>query len=96
MPSLPPPTDCGMKLVDGKLSPFLTTLPPIPKGCRELVKCNCKKKVVVLIGALVGSGGASFLLMPASAMLQIYHVKIGLSKVVFGRSGWVLVVYEVV
>ena len=50
------------------------------------------QKVAVLIVALVGSGGASCALMPASAMLQIYHVEIGLSKVDVGRSGWVLVV----
>ena len=43
MPPLPPPTDCGWRLVDGKLLPILTTLPPIPKGCRELVQCSCTK-----------------------------------------------------
>ena len=43
MPSLPPPTECGWRLVDGKLSPVLKTLPPIQKGCRELMQCSCTK-----------------------------------------------------
>ena len=44
-------------------------------------------KAAVLIVALVGSGGASCALMPASAMPQKYHVKTGQSKVDISRSG---------
>ena len=40
-PVIPSPTDSGWKLVDDVLSPILTSLPPIPKACKELVQCGC-------------------------------------------------------
>ena len=40
-PVIPSPTDSGWKLTDGLLKPVLTTLPPIPKACKDIVSCNC-------------------------------------------------------
>jgi hypothetical protein len=42
-PAIPSPTESGWKLTDGVLSPILTSLPPIPKACKELVQCGCTK-----------------------------------------------------
>ena len=44
-PSLPSPSEWGwQKDKDGNWTPLWTTLPEASKGCRELVKCNCKKR----------------------------------------------------
>lgn len=43
IPALPSPTESGWKDVDGKLKPVLTSLPPVPKACREIVFCGCRK-----------------------------------------------------
>ena len=45
-PVIPSPTDSGWKLADGLLEPVLTTLPPIPKACKDIVSCNCTKGCV--------------------------------------------------
>jgi len=43
VPAMPSPTSSGWKNCDGKLKPILTTLPPAPKACREIVFCGCTK-----------------------------------------------------
>lgn len=43
VPVMPSPTSSGWKNCDGKLKPVLTTLPPVPKACREIVFCGCTK-----------------------------------------------------
>ena len=46
-PSLPSPGDWGWKKdADGKWTPSWTTLSEASKQCRELIKCNCKKRCV--------------------------------------------------
>ncbi|KAG1714697.1 Kelch-like protein 1 [Nymphon striatum] len=35
-PVIPSPTESGWKLVDGVLKPVLTSLPPIPKACKDI------------------------------------------------------------
>ena len=43
-PELPSPSDWGwQKDKDGAWTPFWTSLPEALKGCRELIKCGCKK-----------------------------------------------------
>ena len=43
-PILPSPSDWGwISDTDGHWSPIWTTLPEASKGCRELVRCNCRK-----------------------------------------------------
>ncbi|KAG1682470.1 Retinal homeobox protein Rx1 [Nymphon striatum] len=37
-PVIPSPTESGWKLVDGILKPVLTSLPPIPKACKDIVE----------------------------------------------------------
>lgn len=46
IPALPSPTSSGWESVDGALKPVLTTLPPIPKACSEIVFCGCTKGCV--------------------------------------------------
>ena len=56
MPDVPSPTECGWRLLDGVLSPVLTSLPPIPKACKDLAWCNANTLTVAqLAGVLVGS-----------------------------------------
>jgi hypothetical protein len=44
-PTLPSPSDWGWQLLpEGSWTPLWTTLPEAVKSCRELVKCNCKKR----------------------------------------------------
>lgn len=38
--SLPPPAECGWRLVDD-LSQVLTTLLLIPQKCKDIVQCSC-------------------------------------------------------
>ena len=45
-PDIPLPTDSGWKLDDGLLAPILTTLPPIPEACKDIVSCSCTKGCV--------------------------------------------------
>jgi len=42
-PAMPSLALSGWKNCDGKLKPILTTLPPVPKACREIVFCRCTK-----------------------------------------------------
>jgi len=42
-PILPEVTDMGWERKDGHLSPKLTSLPPIPKACSEIIACGCSK-----------------------------------------------------
>lgn len=41
-PELPNPTACGWIEDDGCLIPQWTTLPPVPRACKELLTCSCK------------------------------------------------------
>ena len=44
-PELPSPADWGWtKHGDDGWHPFWTVLPEVSKGCRELIKCKCKKR----------------------------------------------------
>ena len=43
MPPVPLPMECGWTLKDEVLSPILTSLPPIPKACKDIVQCSCTK-----------------------------------------------------
>ncbi|KAG1683971.1 hypothetical protein GQR58_009569 [Nymphon striatum] len=43
VPVVPSPTSSGWKDSDGKIKPLLTTLPPVPKACREIIFCGCIK-----------------------------------------------------
>jgi len=40
-PQLPPPETMGWILDEGSLFPKLTSLPPVPKACEELISCSC-------------------------------------------------------
>ncbi|CAG9760339.1 unnamed protein product [Ceutorhynchus assimilis] len=50
-PSLPDVSDCGWKIVDGKLLPILTTISILPEDTSALNTCNCKKVDRDLTGA---------------------------------------------
>jgi len=39
-PHLPPPETMGWALEEGALVPLLTSLPPVPKACEELISCG--------------------------------------------------------
>ena len=39
-PNLPEPTALGWKLVDGKLTPELMSLPAVPESCIEVIACS--------------------------------------------------------
>ena len=72
-PEVPSPTECGWSMVEGTLSPVLTSLPPIPKACKELVQCKCTK------GCSNNScscrrWGTSFVLRHAGAMMSEIHL----------------------
>ncbi|KAG1701285.1 SH3 and multiple ankyrin repeat domains protein 1 [Nymphon striatum] len=41
-PVIPSPTESGWKLVDGVLKPVLTSLPPIPKACKDIELRDCQ------------------------------------------------------
>lgn len=43
-PNLPEPTALGWKLVDGKLTPELMSLPAVPESCIEVIACSCKTR----------------------------------------------------
>jgi hypothetical protein len=42
-PVLPSPATMGWKMEDGKLSPKLVSLAPIPESCKDIVSCGCKR-----------------------------------------------------
>ena len=46
VPVVPSPISSGWRDTDGILKPMLTTLPPVPKACREIVFCGCTKGCV--------------------------------------------------
>ena len=40
-PVLPPPETMGWKMEETSLIPELSSLPPVPKACEELISCTC-------------------------------------------------------
>ena len=43
MPNIPSPAESWWKIVSDSLAPVLTSLPPIPKACKNIVQCGCTK-----------------------------------------------------
>ena len=42
----------GWKLNDGTFYPLRTELPAAPQACRELIKCACKRRVLLIAAAI--------------------------------------------
>ena len=42
-PQLPHADTLGWSIADGKLSPILMTIDPVPKACMEIISCQCLK-----------------------------------------------------
>ena len=54
-PDIAEPLDLGgWKVVEGKLRPVLMTLPPVPKSCRDIIFCGCKKGCMEKCGCRKG------------------------------------------
>jgi hypothetical protein len=47
-PDVPPSTDFGWKVESGYLVAKLSTLPPVPKACTDIVQCSCSKGCTTL------------------------------------------------
>ena len=46
-PEIPPSTDFGWKVESGYLVAKLSTLPPVPQACKDIVQCSCSKGCTV-------------------------------------------------
>ena len=47
-PEIPPSSDFGWKVESGYLVAKLSTLPPVPQACKDIVQCSCSKGCTTL------------------------------------------------
>ena len=55
-PEIPPSTDFGWKVESGYLVAKLSTLPPVPQACKDIVQCSCSKGCSCRKGNLTCTG----------------------------------------